>query len=217
MELVKILNTQTARLIEFSTPSNQNVRVARLCRYVEDRYSFLQGPQVLSDYDITSGITFLHGFFNSNLVIDKFQIFDQGVLAEGKINSNDLDRFIENTINGVKEQFDISTEFMTTERIFKSIVEVKCTKEIGKKLDRFNELNNILSNILESYGKTRTKYELYGVMLYNEVQPEGTIRPGQFRFERRDGVLHSSGLYYSEAPLKTDDHLSFLHELEKIL
>jgi len=42
-------------------------------------------------------------------------------------------------------------------------------------------------------------------------------KPMAFAFERRDGHPFDEALYFSSAPLKTQDHLNCLDDLEKML
>jgi hypothetical protein len=58
---------------------------------------------VLADYDLSKGVTFLHGFFN-NRVIDRFQVFSNGILAEAKLDTNECDRFLDDLLKWITER-----------------------------------------------------------------------------------------------------------------
>jgi hypothetical protein len=58
---------------------------------------------VLADYDLSKGVTFLHGFFN-NRVIDRFQVFSNGILAEAKLDTDECDRFLDDLLKWITER-----------------------------------------------------------------------------------------------------------------
>src|SRR3712207_5290126 len=94
MKLEQILSGRVMRIIEVSGPGEGMINAAALARGCEERYSFLQGPRVVSDYNLESGVTFLRGYFNGR-IIERFQIFQNGLLAEAETDTHELDFFLD--------------------------------------------------------------------------------------------------------------------------
>jgi hypothetical protein len=103
MKLSSIIVGNVIRLGKVSGPGGGTVYGLNLSKACEERYGFLQAPRVLADYDLSKGVTFLHGHFDHR-VIDKFQVFSNGIVAEAKLDTDECDRFLDDVLKWITER-----------------------------------------------------------------------------------------------------------------
>jgi hypothetical protein len=84
---------------------------------------------------------------------------------------------------------------------------------INPALERVLEF--IHSRLASLDGKPRT-FQVSAIGAWTE-DVKKAYAPMAFRFERRVGTLFQENLYYSEAPLQTEEHLELLGQVEKML
>lgn len=217
MKLQEIHFSQSIRLLSTASPTRGNIYGVALLRTFEERYGFLQGPRNVSDFDPTKGILFLHGFFGDNIVIDRFQIFNDGVVCETRAPVEQADAFIEDALKWAAEKVNLEVG-VEKGRIYNSHIVVHSSVQIEKKFELFSEFGSRLAKAIASYGgQNLTDFKLAGLRFFYDGSSLLTPKPTPFLFERRDGQPHDSGLYYSTAPLRTEDHLTLLKELESLL
>jgi hypothetical protein len=63
----------------------------------------------------------------------------------------------------------------------------------------------------EEYRPTTTYFDV------DPVEHKTRRKPNRFTLERRIGLPFSQNVYYSQAPLKSDDHLKLLSDLEGLV
>jgi hypothetical protein len=167
---------------------------------------------VLSDYDLSKGVTFLHGFFK-NRVIDKFQVYSTGVVAEAKLDTDECERFLDDLLKWITERGGIEfTPNDPTVRLYVSQLEVQSELDLGNSFPKLTPLGRQIADILRGYGQVVHDYEFSGLSLgFTQNDTMG------FRFEGREGPNVPRGLFFSQARLRTSDHLRMLEALESTL
>src|SRR5918996_3009830 len=126
MQLESILLGRAIRLLHISSASKGRIYGLHLVRACEERYGFWQGPRTVDDFDLAKGVTFLHGHFQSRLVIDKFQVFQNGMLAEAKADTNECDAFLDEFVGWIQSEFGISlNEESSSPRFYQSNLEIR--------------------------------------------------------------------------------------------
>jgi hypothetical protein len=210
MKLSSIILGQAIRVGKLSGPGGGTVYGLNLTKACEERYGFLQAPRVLADYDLSRGVTFLHGFFDGR-VIDKFQVFGGGLLVETKLDTDDADHFLDDILKWVGERGGI--EFSpANNRAYASLLEIQADIELARKFPQFASLGRQIAELLRSYGQTTADYELSGISLgYSQNDTTG------FKFEGREGQNVPHGTFFSQARLRTSDHLRMLETVERVL
>jgi hypothetical protein len=167
---------------------------------------------VLADYDLSKGVTFLHGFFN-NRVIDRFQVFSNGILAEAKLDTNECDRFLDDLLKWITERGGVEfTPINPMSRFYNSQLEIQSDIELGRSFPTLAPLGQQIAEILRGYGQTMPDYELSG-LTFGATQNDTM----GFRFEGREGPNVPRGIFFSQARLRTSDHLRMLEALEGLL
>ncbi len=219
MKIENILLGQAVRLLNISNVGGGTIYGVNLTKALQNRYGFLEAPRTLAEYDFSKGVTFSHGYFRG-IVIDRFQIYNDGVLADGKVNTDICEAFLDDLLKWIREEAGIvATDKPESPRIFGSNLEVHSPLSLPNVLPAIGKLAEAITDSLRSYGLT-TPPELYlsGLSLSSPLGPPQPFwRPPAFKFERREGSPESSQLYFSMSGLRTSDHLKVLTLLESLL
>ena len=225
MKLKDILLGQSIRLIRLLQPVG-GLYIPDFIKLVQNEFKFVTVPKSLADCDLNKGITFEHGLFNvygkrkpsvsRSVVIDRFQIFSNGLLAEARSYVEDVDSFLEEVIAwsirvlGVRHD----TEALTAST-YVSNVEVEMSNPFALfHAKAYEGLAKALSKRFSEYGLKVAPYGQIGFALHADTVGLKAPFPTNFRIERREGFEFSSNVYFSTAPLKTQHHLDLLKEIE---
>jgi|SRR6516162_5146067 hypothetical protein len=212
MKLSNIIMSRAIRLGKVSGPGGGAVYGINLSKACEERYGFLQGPRVLSDYDLNKGITFLHGFFE-NHVIDNFQVFSSGIVAEAKLDTDECDRFLDDVLKWITERGGIEFSIgEPTSRLYVSQLEIQSDIRLMSAFPKLAPLGRQIADILRGYGHATPDFELSGLS-FGATQNDTT----GFKFEGREGPGVPHGIFFSQARLRTSDHLRMLEALDSTL
>jgi hypothetical protein len=212
MQLEQTLHGRAVRLIGVSGLLSQTIHGGRLARACEARYGFLQNPRTVEEFSLDKGIAFYHGYFDGG-VIERLQLFKDGFVAEAKADTDFCDRFLDDSIQWLKQEVGVVTSKEDgSPRFYYSTLEVKGSFSLGEAIEKLSPLGDHLLQMLKSYGQaTANRYQLVGLGFSHTVGTEPT-----WRFERRAGIMDEwARLYHSTAPLRTEDHMTLLNRLEE--
>ena len=217
MKLNQILQSQAMRFITVSNPYGGNIYGVNLAKEFQSRYGFLEGPRNLADFNLANGVSFFHGYFKQEIVIDKCQIFQNGLLAESKASVEQCELFLDSILEWANEVagLDIAAD-EDKNRGYVSQLEVVSEIDFSALEEPFGPVTSAISDIFSSYGADTT-FGITGILLHADITSAPFPQPPVFSIMRRDGHPYTSNLYFSTAPFKTDDHLSLLELLEKSL
>ncbi len=218
MKVNKVLFSQALRYFTVSGLVGGNVYGVNLVRAFEKRYGFLEGPKTVEDYNLERGITFLHGFFQNRVVIDRCQIFQNGIIVESKAAVEEWENFIDDLTEWVSRDASIQmVPWPNAAYGYHSQLEVVCKASLGAAINRFSEITKLLSAMLQSYGQISSVFEPSSISFHTELSAVPYPKPAAFTFARREEQPYSSNIYFSAAPLKTGDHIKLLETFEKVL
>ena len=214
---MKLNNTILSQAVRFGTLSGKNggsfygLNVARQC---EQRYEFLQSPRVLADYDLTNGVTFLHGNFNDRFVIDKFAVFGNGFFAEAKVSTGECEEFLDDVMKWGEElgSFKFAAD-ANAPKLFLSHIEVKSTISFAHSLPKISALGKEIANTMRSYGHITPDWGLAGLAFGNGAPNDAA----SFKFEQRELSPVQNDIFFSSARMRTADHLRVLEMLETLM
>jgi len=180
---------------------------------LEKRYGFLETPRSLSQFNTAKGVTFAHGKFQDT-VIDKFQIYENGLVAEANTESRITDAFLEEIVNFLTKDcgFQINDLQKPT---YAYVSQVEVQFEVDISLDSLNKIGAFVSGLLNSYGVSLPDYRASGFLVHCDT-PRDAPRPHKFRVERREGYPCELNVYFCSAPLRTPDHIKALRFLESV-
>jgi hypothetical protein len=213
MQLENVLFGRAIRLLLISEWGRGRIYGVHLARACEDRYGFWRGPREVEDFDLAKGVAFLHGYFQDRIVIERLQVFNNGLMAEINGDTDECDAFLHDFVDWLKA--DIGVDIIqepSSPRFYYSNVEVTCSFSLGEKLPQLARIGQEITKKLHEYGQTAVSDV--------ELVSLGYGRAGEaptFRFERKEGVPEERRIYLCAAPLRTKDHLPLLKELESIL
>ena len=153
---------------------------------------------------------------NRSIVISKFQIYQNGILAEAQSYVEDCELFLDDVIGMAVEKLGVT--IVKDEPIrngFLSNIEVEAENPFTKtRVKSFEQISKFLISRLKLYGNEVPGYEQSGFTLHFDITNRVAPIPTNFKLERRDGSPYSSNLYFCSAPLKTQDQLDLLEQFE---
>jgi hypothetical protein len=215
MKVSKILFSQALRYLRISGPAGGNIYGVELARAMESRYGFLEGPRTVADFSLERGVTFLHGFYHREFVIDKLSIFQTGLVAESKTPTERCDEFLDDVVAWAR-QMGISAEPFESAPGYVSHLEVISDSSL-ETIDKLTPIAAQLTAILRSYGYPVVKFEVSSASVHTDLTNAPYPKPLAFSFARRDEQPYPSNIYFSTAPLRTTDHMIVLETLDEIL
>jgi hypothetical protein len=218
MRVTSVLGAQAIRFVSVPTdiPAEKRVPMYSLIKGLQERYSFLQTPLKVEDFDFTKGVTFLKGVFEHKIV-EKFQVYERGVLCESTVDTDFCERFIDDVLDfGVKAGLPFS-KANGPDRGYYSTLEVQMNGALDEKITKLASLTAVLVGKFKSYGISTGDYSVTSFKLDYEPTGESFPRSTEFVFERRAGQSYSSSLYASWGSLKTADHIEVLQALETMM
>jgi len=195
-----------------------------LIKDVQARYSFVRVPTTADEVlPLAEGkpIVFHHGKFVHDkrpILVHALHLASQWVAIETTPGTTDdadivLSDFVNWLAPGVRE---------APPRAYVSHLEVRLDVSLDRSYPLFAMLGDMISHKLQEYGSpvvpqslARPVFEVSSV----EMQPD----PGEhfvscaFRIERRIGQPFAAEMYFSQAPLRTADHIATLNTFEKVL
>lgn len=211
--LEKVLLGQTGRVGRVSGKDGGAIYGLNLAKKCEDRYGFLEAPRRLADFDLSAGITFLHGYFRDRFVIDKFQIFENGLLAEAKVDTDECEAFLNDVIGWLREvgglQFD---EAPDAPKIYLSHIEVRSNISFAKRLSDVSALGTEIGSTMRSHGYKTPDWKLSGLAFGSGAYGDAA----SFKFEARENQQSRTDLYFASARMRTKEHLHILEKLEAL-
>lgn len=228
MKLISIVLGQAVRLFKATNPIG-GTYLPNVAAAFRERYGFMEVHSKVAEYDATKGITFGHGKFKvrttesterrvaEEIVIDSFQVFNDGLVVNTRALVEDADLFLDDVIAWFTGSFGYNIlDDPPTQRTYASHVEVTFQGSLVPLFNKIGILNKRITTALTRYGKVPPSYEVSGFSLHCDTTKLLSPIPSAFTFERRAQHSYTSNLYFSSAPLKTSDHLKVLEELEKL-
>jgi hypothetical protein len=204
----------------------ETVAPLELIEGVKRKYEFLKFPSLEranEPFDFQVG-KLKHG--SRVLKIDQFVVSYIGteatsIGAASRTSSNDADLFLDDLIDWFSKEFDLDVSIRFPSAYHSQAEFVLSEKaRLSNRLKELSELGKGITNIIHGYGSTKCpEFELNTLAMHfdltNTTLPKPIATP--FSFERRVGTPYDENKYFSQAPLKTQDHKAVLEQLEKIL
>lgn len=198
-----------------------------LTEAVVSRYGFKKAPTVEElAKPVIDEVQFYFGemeYRKSRIGIEQFSIrrapddLSLWIGAATKTTTAHTDIFLEDLLRWVNETYGIDTEDILPVR-YHSQLEVLAEFSVDNWLERLRPLSDALSTLIESYGFGKFEFQLAGFKLrVDETHPVSAYLNSDFSFERRANRKYEENCYYSQAPVRTQDHMKLLGMLKKLL
>lgn len=180
-----------------------------------ERYRFVERPTKIEELT-GERIHFGRGAF-SGRQIEAFDIFSDGVIAEGKMPTEVLDEFLNDVIEWMEPTFGFKKiETHDISRTYDSNIIVQTDAKLLACIDAMSDLLKALSSSLHKANGMNHKFQSAGFSLAVDGADIAGLKPSPFRVERRAEIAFSKNLYFSAAPLPTKAHVEVLSRLEKL-
>ena len=179
------------------------------------RYSFLSAPK---EHEILleppKGIELKHGKFvyrDQVVIIDKFTLFNDGVAADTTSSTDDSGYFLDDLMEWAKSAMPKAQ--ISRPRYYLSHIEFKMSEPLEGYTPRLKPVGEQLTALLKSYGIAVPRYEATAIHLRFDQIGKINPQPGVFFIDRRAGIPFSENIWFSQAPLRTKDHIALLEDL----
>jgi hypothetical protein len=220
MKIVEVLEGQCIRLLAAGSQA-QNIdqpALVRLFRKFEDRYGFLQGPRMATDYNLDSGIAFLRGQYKAT-TITKFSLYRNGVLAEANARTDEIDNFLDDAFSWASTELGFNAfDEPSLRRAYLSQLEVELDIDLAQAFADFLKFGRSISDVVRTYGQNTGEFGIISLAMHCDVLSLDPPKPGAaFTVARREGKPYEDNVYFASAPLTTTDHIRILGEFQAML
>jgi hypothetical protein len=182
-----------------------------LVQKVLQNYSFLKFPSVedLQKESFMFGLGKFQGF-----QINELNVYNDGIIVSGKCNTNILEAFLAHLLEWVRNDFGLEElTILKPETHFESSLLVKAEKDLTSIVSPPKRVANLIEKAMARV----TEAEYQSTAIYFETDSAGLKtrrRPNRFTLERRVGVPFAANVFYSQAPMRSDEHFALLQDLE---
>jgi hypothetical protein len=184
-----------------------------LVQRVIQKYSFLKFPTVEEIQKDTQN--FAVGKFNG-IQINELNVYSDGVIASGRCSTTILRDFVSDLFDMVEKDFGYTeSKVLDPELHFESSIVVRSSKDLGVVIAPPQKAMDVIEEALGRF--TKHSYQPAGIQFDTDTKAS-LLRRRTIRFsvERRLGIPFDKNVFYSQAPLRTDDHLDLLGSLESL-
>jgi hypothetical protein len=188
-------------------------------RAIAEKYGFAGYPknEDIVPSDPSKGLEFIHGQLliegHRAVVIDKFTMFNDGLIVDAALSTDDADLFLKDISTWLGVQMPLVKPSGPT--LYVSQLEVKANfSEESITPPIFRNVGKDIATLLDGYGVTVPKYQSSSIAMHYDTSSTSVIQPGQLQIDRRSGFPYDAGIWFTQAPLKTADHVQLLERLE---
>jgi hypothetical protein len=188
---------------------------------IKDKYKFLTAPERYQDIfpqNPAQPITFQGG----QITIDKrdvgilqIQFLQNMIVVDTQTSTDDSDWIVEDYINSANKEHP---ESITPTGVPYYVSQIEFNLEKPPEVPpQFQDAAKIIDRFLADYGETVPKFQPWGMSLNIDGHELGVLPPAFFALERRVGFPFNAKVFFSQAPLRTKDHLVVLEKLDSII
>ncbi len=220
MEVQEILLARAIRLVKVSTAIGY---WPDLVKDLGKRYSFARTPDIEEILDsqnkgAAKGAEFQLGKLRrpdgTPLVIEKFTVFNDGLVVDSRTSTDDCDTFLDDIEQWAKK--NLSGIRNVSKSRYLSQLEVKF--DVTEYATAFSGLREQVASLLMDYGIPGINpYGFGSLALAMEPSQMVGLQPSPFMIDRRLNVPFADNVFFAQAPLRTSDHIRLLGVLEQTL
>ena len=223
---MEVQETILARVIRLVKISNTVGYWPDLVNDLGVRYSFASLPdikEILASQEkgAAKGAEFQVGKLKKSdgklIVIGKFTVFNDGLVADCRTSTDDCDIFLDSIQEWAKT--NLSAIKNVGRSLYLSQLEVKFNLQPNEYAKIFNPLGGQIAALLTGYGAPPgvMPFRFGSLTLAMEPGDAPSFKPSVFTIERRLNVPFDENVFYTQAPLRTSDHIALLNTLERTL
>lgn len=214
MELIEIDDTRVVHLVNMRRRSGQAYWPEVAAKLVA-RYSFIRYPSIQDLTEHREFMAFGVGKF-ADSQIQELKVYGDGLVVNARSNSNILDALLDDLLEWASTELGFEPlPNSVPERHHESALVLRAKKDIATVVGPLQELTTILNELLGKENFVARRFQASGFILSSDPQAQGSRRiESRFLIDRRVGVPFAENIFYSQAPLPTDDHLALLERVE---
>jgi len=221
MDIRQVLLARAIQFFRIGSPGY----LPEIAQKIKDRYEFVVSPK---NEDLLppspeaagqpKGAEFRHGRMKNAegraVIIQQLSVFQDGLVADTTTSTEDSDLFLRDLTEW--SESEISARVILGRRLYVSHLEFQTAVPLEIYAPSFGSVGNEVTALLHGYGLEAAPYQFSVVTL--NIDHIGTVppQPAPFHLERRANVPFKDNMWFSQAPLKTKDHIKVLYNLEKV-
>lgn len=215
---MQLKHIEVSRLVYLTTVRRDQGQIflPAAAQALRERYFFQKTPSSYEELS-ESKITFEHGLFEGS-AISEFSLHTDGLVVSARSSTDILEAFLADMLSWASERLQlVEVDLPNRATFFESRLIVHLDIARARLLPWAGAVQKRLSKSLTSYGMKPFEFGFGGAGLVVDQTKIAAPHPTAFRLEPRMGMPLDSNIYFSVAPLKTDDHVALLEELERSL
>ena len=178
-------------------------------------FLFVEHPEVSTATLET--LEFSHGLYDG-FAIAKMGFYSDGIVIHSQTSSEQLDKLYSYVLKWMQDNFSLDFVPSTSaETVYRSSITFHSEKNLMKPLSALCAIEESIASLMVKRSNVHSAWSFSGYSATAVNVDNQGFKPIQFRVEHKTGSAPKLGLFFSEAPLATADHLELLGKLEDIL
>lgn len=218
MKLFSVLSARSIWLFDTFRLNPRGISNKVLIEGVKSRYDFSKAPSSMLEQE-NGGLVFDHGEFKTEdgkRIYVNLKAYSDGIIGTTMSSTQHATEFLTDLGLYIAS---LGFSFPPDEHIrkgFASVLLVESDVELIRINPALKKVLDFIHSRLVSLDGNPRNYQISGIGAWTEDNQK-PYAPMAFRFERRIGTPFRENLYYTEAPLQTEEHLELLNQLEEML
>jgi hypothetical protein len=218
---VKLISVPLAQTIKAVRASHGLGYLPDAVRAVVDRYKFVEFPTQPHEFlpaDPNQPTSFRHGKIeieSRTVVIAQLQVYQMGFVVNTDTNTTDSDWIADDILHWASSHFEITFEPIRPVGHL-SQLEVQFEKRIADFFPALKAVSAGMSKGLDDFWEFHPSYELASLTFSFDPSLHPSLVPAFFKIEPRVNIAFEENIYFSEAPLSTDNHVTLLERFERV-
>jgi hypothetical protein len=182
------------------------------------RYHFSKSPQHLLDFNANNALEFTAGTFAKSKKLHLrvgLSIYSNATVADTLSSTDDADLFLADITQWAAKEYDLLVDPSLIRKTYVSEIDVKFDSSIKPINPKLDFISGRLDSEVVPMDAKKSPFAGGGVVFWTENinTPQGQT----LKLERKHDTDFSENIYYSIAPLQTQQHIALLEDIEKAL
>ena len=214
MELISITQARAVALIQVQQwdPFGTALTLESIAK-LGSRYIFAKTPTRLEEIDFQKGLELLEGRLGE-IRIDRITIYMNGIVIDTRSSTDDSEKVLQDIIALAHEAFGAiirpARQTFASQLMFRSDMNLFALNPVLPKIA------GVLTQRTSADMKHPFTFEPTAVQ-FNVDTAQAKTPPAMFSIERRIDVPFAENTYFSQAPLRTAEHIELLKAFEAAL
>jgi len=219
MNVRGVLGSSVVQAIAIEVP----VYLPDIINALAKRYGFVTLPTTAAEFfpPENTPIVLSHGKYiheGRTLLIRSVKLYNRAVIVETAGSTEDSEGVLHDGLECVASTIGQTEKGIAapgTNRLYTSQLEIGLDLPFGNYFPMLQGVSEAVTHSLQQYGLTYPPMQVHSLSM--NVDPGKTALICNFRIERRVGFAYELEIYFTEAPLKTSDHIAALEAFERAM